>query len=220
MLIRFGQSFAPFADDAGWTQQRLAAMRRRFATGRSVAVERGQWRWGHCAYARRGSRDPTWGDCQRADPVAGRRARSPCSTPRMPTSPSPVLRLLRDCGWEVATEVSFNVRGERGTVDILAFHRANRVTVRHRDQIGRARPSGDARARSTARSASPSGSPGIGGWRVDSVSRLLVFPDDRTARRRVDQHAATFEAVLPSRTAAVRRWLRSPDRKSSPGSYF
>ena len=48
------------------------------------------------------------------------------------------------------------------------------------------------------------------GWRVDTVSRLVVVPDDRTARRRVGRHAATFEVALPSRTAAVRRWLRAP----------
>jgi transcriptional regulator with XRE-family HTH domain len=35
-----------------------------------------------------------------------------------------VLRLLRDTGWDVATEVSFNVRGDRGIIDILAFHSA------------------------------------------------------------------------------------------------
>jgi hypothetical protein len=37
-----------------------------------------------------------------------------------------VLRLLRDSGWEVATEVSFNVRGERGAIDILAFHHSTK----------------------------------------------------------------------------------------------
>ena len=35
-----------------------------------------------------------------------------------------VLRLLRSMGWEVATEISFNMRGDRGTIDILAFHAA------------------------------------------------------------------------------------------------
>ena len=34
-----------------------------------------------------------------------------------------VQRLTAE-GWEVATEVSFNVFGERGAIDILAFHRA------------------------------------------------------------------------------------------------
>ena len=30
----------------------------------------------------------------------------------------------QEAGWDVATEVSFNVRGERGSIDILAFHQA------------------------------------------------------------------------------------------------
>jgi len=48
------------------------------------------------------------------------------------------------------------------------------------------------------------------GWHVTSVSRLLVLPDDRTARRRVAQHASIFETALPTRTAAVRCWLKEP----------
>jgi hypothetical protein len=48
------------------------------------------------------------------------------------------------------------------------------------------------------------------GWDVRSVSRLLVLPDDRTARRRVERHAATFAAALPGRTIAARRWLATP----------
>ena len=34
------------------------------------------------------------------------------------------LELLASADWLVATEVSFNVRGERGSIDILAFHPA------------------------------------------------------------------------------------------------
>ena len=33
------------------------------------------------------------------------------------------------------------------------------------------------------------------GWEASTVSRLLVLPDQRTARRRVTQHAATFETA-------------------------
>jgi transcriptional regulator with XRE-family HTH domain len=35
-----------------------------------------------------------------------------------------VLEILSSSDWETATEVSFNVRGERGSIDILAFHAA------------------------------------------------------------------------------------------------
>ena len=30
-------------------------------------------------------------------------------------------------GWLVATEVSFNIEGERGSIDVLAFHAADRA---------------------------------------------------------------------------------------------
>lgn len=119
------------------------------------------------------------------------------------------LHLLRDSGWEVATEVSFNVRGERGTIDILAVHHPTKslLVIEIKSVVP------DLQAMLGTLDRKVRLAVGIArerGWRIDTVSRLLVFPDDRTARRRVDQHAATFEAVLPSRTAAVRRWLRSP----------
>ena len=34
------------------------------------------------------------------------------------------LSSLHTAGWQTATEVTFNVRGERGSIDILAFHEA------------------------------------------------------------------------------------------------
>jgi transcriptional regulator with XRE-family HTH domain len=33
-----------------------------------------------------------------------------------------MARLLRAHGWDVRTEVSFSIRGERGSVDLLAWH--------------------------------------------------------------------------------------------------
>jgi hypothetical protein len=48
------------------------------------------------------------------------------------------------------------------------------------------------------------------GWVASSVTRLLVLPDDRTARRRVEAHAATLGVALPARTLAIRRWIREP----------
>jgi hypothetical protein len=44
----------------------------------------------------------------------------------------------------------------------------------------------------------------------EAVSRLLVLSGDRTSRRRVDRHAATFGRALPSRTVQVKQWLADP----------
>lgn len=120
-----------------------------------------------------------------------------------------VLQLLRDCGWLTATELSFNIRGDRGTVDVLAFHEPTgsllvieikSVVPDLQAMLGTI----DRKARVAPELARANG------WRVASVSRLLVLPDDRTARRRVDQHRAIFDAALPGRTGEVRRWLRDP----------
>jgi transcriptional regulator with XRE-family HTH domain len=120
-----------------------------------------------------------------------------------------VLRLLARSGWLAATEVSFNVRGDRGSIDILAFHvptgsllviEIKSVVPDLQAMLGTL----DRKARVAIVVARERG------WRVTSVSRLLVLPDDRTARRRVAQHRAIFEAALPARTAEVRRWLAEP----------
>ena len=120
-----------------------------------------------------------------------------------------VLRLLVDPGWEVATEVSFNVRGERGVIDVLAFHpeTGSLLVIEIKSVVP------DLQAMLGTLDRKVRVAPSIArerGWRPKTVSRLLVLPDDRTARRRVERHASTFATALPSRTATVRRWLRHP----------
>lgn len=40
-----------------------------------------------------------------------------------------VVAVLRATGWEVAVEVSFSISGERGAIDILAYHRATGIVL-------------------------------------------------------------------------------------------
>lgn len=119
------------------------------------------------------------------------------------------LRILRDAGWEVVTEASFNIRGERGAIDILAFHRptGSLLVIEIKSVV----PDLQAMLSTLDRKARLARSIAMDhGWQVTSISRLLVLPDDRTARRRVDRHAAIFDTALPTRTVAVRHWLRRP----------
>ena len=120
------------------------------------------------------------------------------------------LELLTASDWLVATEVSFNVRGERGSIDILAFHPATgsllvieikSVVPDMQAMLGGIDRKGRL-ARDIARER---------GWQITNVSRVLVLPDDRTARRRVVRHGATFRTALPGRTVEVRRWIRRPE---------
>lgn len=121
-----------------------------------------------------------------------------------------VVRILRGAGWLVATEVSFNHFGERGSIDVFAFHPASRlllvvevksvvpdvqatlVTLDRKERL----------ALQIARER---------GWDAVGVSRLLVIREDRTARRRIEEHAATFANAFPDRARAVRAWLMRPD---------
>ena len=114
-------------------------------------------------------------------------------------------------GWVVQPEVSFSVYGERGSIDLLAWHEATKTLLvvelkteltsieetlrRHDTKVRLAH--GIARERF--------------GWKPAVVAKLLVLPDDRTARRRVDAHRATFRRVYPLGSPAVKRWLQRPD---------
>ena len=112
-------------------------------------------------------------------------------------------------GWEVATEVSFNIFGERGSVDILAFEPTSGALVVIEvktvvPDVGGMLATIDRKVRLARELAAAHG------WRVGVVGRVLVLPEARTARRRVDEHEATFRTAFPARNVEVDRWLRSP----------
>jgi transcriptional regulator with XRE-family HTH domain len=51
---------------------------------------------------------------------------------------------LRAAGWLADVEVSFSIRGERGSIDVLRFHDEDRHRPRDRGQVGRSGFTGDA----------------------------------------------------------------------------
>jgi transcriptional regulator with XRE-family HTH domain len=126
-----------------------------------------------------------------------------------------VASTLRALDWQVAVEVSFNVRGEWGSVDVVAFHATTRVVLVI--EVKTVVPDLQATLFTLDRKTR------LGleiaaerGWRGRSVGRILVIAGSRTARRRVERHATIFDAAFPARTIAVRRWLRRP----VPGKAF
>lgn len=119
------------------------------------------------------------------------------------------VRILLDLGWEVATEVSFNRYGERGSVDILAFHALTRTLLVIEvksvvPDVGGMLATLDRKVRLGAEIAQSRG------WHPAHVSRLLVLPESRTARRRVREHEATFATAFPRRNVQINAWLREP----------
>ena len=93
--------------------------------------------------------------------------------------------MLRRAGWEVAAEVTFWIRGERGSVDLLAWHAPTGIvlvveikTVVPDQQSMLA--SHDRKARLGLEIAKARG------WNGAVVAKLLVIRESRTSRRRVD----------------------------------
>ena len=120
-----------------------------------------------------------------------------------------VVRLLRLHGWEVHPELTFNHFGERGSIDVLAWHpihgalpifEVKSVMPDVQALLSRVdRKQRIARVIATERRC-----------KVATVSKLVVMPEDRTARRRAAEHEATLGLALPARTAEVRRWVQRP----------
>lgn len=120
-----------------------------------------------------------------------------------------VLRLLAVNGWEAFPEVTFNEYGERGSIDILAWHPGHGALLIV--EVKSAVPDIQAMLAGVDRKARiAKGLAAQRGWRVRSISRLIVLPEDRTARRRIAAHEATFERTFPARTRRVRRWIATP----------
>lgn len=117
--------------------------------------------------------------------------------------------LLRASGWEVAVEVSFSVWGERGSIDVFAFHRATGIVLVV--EIKSIIPDSQATLHSLDRKTRLAGELARDrGWECRGVARLLVVGDSATSRRRVGRLAATYDAALPARGWEVRCWLRKP----------
>lgn len=127
-----------------------------------------------------------------------------------------VAELLTKLGWIVRVEVSFNQYGDRGRVDVIAFHPSARVLLvvevktalgDLQETLGRI----DVKAR-LARSLAR----GLGWTNVSQVVPALVIGDTRLARRVVADHAALFHRFEVRGRAALAR-LRRHDQPLSTG---
>jgi transcriptional regulator with XRE-family HTH domain len=112
-------------------------------------------------------------------------------------------------GWMAEPEVSFSVYGERGVIDILAWHPATRqlLVIELKTElvdINELLATLD-RKRRLAR--------GVAfdrGWDPLAISSWVVIAEGRTNRRAVANHAAALRAKLPADGRSMRAWLRKP----------
>lgn len=112
-------------------------------------------------------------------------------------------------GWVIAPEVSFSFYGERGVIDILAWHASTRtlLVIELKTEIvdvNELMGNVDRKRRLAARVARERG------WDPQSVSASVIVADSRTNRRRVALHATTLRSAFPLDGRAMRSWLQTP----------
>ena len=111
--------------------------------------------------------------------------------------------------WIAQPEVSFSIYGERGVIDILAWHAGPRALllieiktdiVDVNELLGTLD-----RKRRLARQVAAER-----GWNALEVGVWLVVAEGTTNRRRVEAHRSVLRSVLPDDGFRVRTWLRDP----------
>ena len=112
-------------------------------------------------------------------------------------------------GWAVRPEISFSIYGERGIIDLLAWHEDRRalLVIELKTEIvdvGETIGTLDRKARLATNVATDLG------WAADRCSVCLIVADGRTNHRRLSAHAATFRSALPDDGRRLRGWLRTP----------
>ncbi len=114
-------------------------------------------------------------------------------------------------GWVHSHEVSFAIYGERGVIDILAFHQATGALLiielkTELVSIEDLLTTMDVRMRLATQIAKGRG------WDANSVSSWVILADTPANRRRLSLHAATLRSVFPTDGRSMRGWLRQPQR--------
>lgn len=112
-------------------------------------------------------------------------------------------------GWQIVPEVSYSIFGERGVIDILAWHAETRTLlvielkteiVDVNDLMGRV----DQKRRLAAEVA------GERGWRPVTVAAWVIVADSSTNRRCVARHATVLRAAFPSDGRTMASWVAKP----------
>jgi hypothetical protein len=128
-----------------------------------------------------------------------------------------VARAFRDLPeWITAPEVSFAFFGERGIIDILAWHPGRRalLVIELKTDIADVNEllgTADRKRRRAVEIAVERGWISANDPRP-SVSLWVIVAETRTNERRVAEHEAMIRSALPADGRAIRAWLRNPRR--------
>jgi hypothetical protein len=122
-----------------------------------------------------------------------------------------VARLTAD-GWEAMVEFSFNEYGDRGSVDVLAWHPGRRALLIVEVKSRLANLQDTCRALDTKARVVPVLAGRARGWHAAVVGVLLVVQESTRERAAVGRRAAIFDSSFPARMLEIREWLCRPDR--------
>lgn len=118
-------------------------------------------------------------------------------------------RFARLGGWTLVPEATFSIYGERGAIDILAWHAPTRtllvielktelVDVQELlSTLDRKRRLAPVIARER-------------GWHPAAVAVWVILAEGRTNRRRVDAHRSVLRTALPADGRTMHAWLTAP----------
>lgn len=125
-------------------------------------------------------------------------------------------RRLERWGWSVRAEVSFNHYGDRGRIDLLAFHFASGILLVIEIKtvlwdVQALLGSLDVRSRVAPLVVHQLG------WQPRVIVPTIVFGAATTVRRRLQDHAALF-APFELRGREAASWLRKPMKPMKPPS--
>ena len=115
----------------------------------------------------------------------------------------------RGTAWILAPEVSFSIYGERGVIDLLAWHGERRalLVIELKTDIADVNEllgTFDRKVRLAAQVA------GGRGWDPVTVSGWVIVAPGRTNRERIAAHGAMLRSVFPTDGRGMRGWLRAP----------
>jgi transcriptional regulator with XRE-family HTH domain len=111
--------------------------------------------------------------------------------------------------WTIEPEVSFSIYGERGIIDVLAWHPIRRIllVIELKTEIVDVNELMGTLDRKRRLAASIAHSRG---WDPIAVSTWVVVASSRGNRRAIAEHGAVLRAKLPAEGREMRTWLRDP----------
>ncbi len=119
-----------------------------------------------------------------------------------------LVKRLERLGWTAVAEVSFNSYGERGRIDVLAYHPATRTMLVIEVKTLIVEVQAILGGLSVKQRMAPAAARSLG-WRPAVAVPTLVVVESSTNRRRLAEHERLF-ARLTLRGRAALAWLRTP----------